>query len=112
MALSQESDEPHSWNHHISTGNHGGFDVSEEIISFEIFNEEVSNAVRPLTDLEGEGNIKVVEEFKKKVHKEYLDELRSKRKSTKKLRRGGFSYVLCTVHEYTPYCVCQTKDEG
>jgi hypothetical protein len=41
-----------------------------------------------------------------------MDELRGKRKSTKKLRRGGFSYILCSQHESSVYCVCQNKEEG
>jgi hypothetical protein len=110
--LSQENDEPHSWNHHINVGTHGGygaFDISEEVLPLEMVQEEVDSCLKPLTDM-----CLVppqVPFLTKKVHKEYTDELRGRRKSTKKLRRGGFSFVLCTVHESIPYCFCQTRDE-
>jgi hypothetical protein len=35
VALAKESDEePKAWNHHISTGNHGNFDLSDEVIPY------------------------------------------------------------------------------
>ena len=52
--------------------------------------------VKPMIDLELD--LRSLDSIKKKVHKEYTDELRGKRKTTKKLRRGGFSYVLCSQH--------------
>lgn len=110
VALTADNDEPHSWNHHISTGNHGSFDISDEVIPLELVAEEVTQLVKPLTDLALA--VPGLEALERRVHKEYTEELRSRRKSTKKLRRGGFSYVLCPLHESTPYCVCQTKDEG
>ena len=108
IRLSAESEEPHSWNHHISTGNHGNFDISDEIIPYEVLSEEVDQKIKPILDLPLE--IKELEGIKKKVHRDYTEELRTKRKTTKKLRRGGFSYVLCTQHESTSYCLCQSKE--
>jgi len=64
--------------------------------------------VKPMLDLELD--LSFLEGLKKKIYKEYTDELRGKRKTTKKLRRGGFSYVLCNQHESTPYCMCQVKE--
>ncbi len=108
--LALETEEPHSWNHHISTGNHGNFDITDEVIPYELMSEEVDEMIKPLADLPLE--LPLATSLKKKIHKDYTDELRGKRKSTKKLRRGGFSYVLCTLHESNPYCFCQTKEEG
>lgn len=94
--LAAESDEPHSWNHHVSAGNHGNFDLSDEIIPFELFSEEVEQSIKEVNETGLE--LPSREQFKRNTHKEYLDELRGRRKSTKKLRRGGFSYVLCSQH--------------
>lgn len=58
--------------------------------------EEVDSCLKPLADLPL--SLPQVPSLTKKIHKEYTDELRGKRKSTKKLRRGGFSYVLCPMH--------------
>lgn len=34
-------EEPHSWNHHISIGNHGNFDLTDEVIPIELLSEEL-----------------------------------------------------------------------
>ena len=75
-----------------------------------MLSEEVDQKIKPILDLPFE--IKELERIKIKVHRDYTEELRAKRKTTKKLRRGGFSYVLCTQHESTSYCLCQSKEEG
>lgn len=49
-AMAAQTDEPHGWNHYISTGNHGAFDISEEVIPFELLSEEVDSMLKPLTD--------------------------------------------------------------
>ena len=51
VRLAAESEEPHSWNHHISTGNHGNFDISDEMIPYEVLSEEVDHMIKPLLDI-------------------------------------------------------------
>lgn len=41
IELSKEVEEPHSWNHHISIGNHGNFDLTDEVIPIELLSEEL-----------------------------------------------------------------------
>jgi hypothetical protein len=39
VALSKEVDEPHSWNHHMSKGNNNLFDLTDEVIPYEVLSE-------------------------------------------------------------------------
>lgn len=67
----ESDDEPKTWNHRISAGNHGNFDLSDELIPYELFSEEVD---LPLREIEQLGlDLSFKDEIKKSVHRSYLE---------------------------------------
>jgi hypothetical protein len=48
----------------------------------------------------------------KKIYENYIEELKEQKKESKRIRRGGFSFISCPEHEFTPHCICQGTGEG